>query len=36
MRAELAANSQIGMERFAFATMVDETDRLLRRYLRKN
>jgi glycosyltransferase involved in cell wall biosynthesis len=33
MRAELAANSQIGMERFAFATMVDETDRVLRSYL---
>jgi glycosyltransferase involved in cell wall biosynthesis len=33
MRPELAANSQIGMERFAFATMVDETDRVLRSYL---
>jgi glycosyltransferase involved in cell wall biosynthesis len=33
MREKLAANSQIGMERFAFETMVDETDRVLRGYL---
>src|SRR5262249_5137785 len=33
-RARLAANSQIGMERFAFEMMVDETDKVLRSYLR--
>jgi glycosyltransferase involved in cell wall biosynthesis len=33
MRDDLAANTQIGMERFAFSTMVDETDRVLRGYL---
>jgi glycosyltransferase involved in cell wall biosynthesis len=33
MREKLAANSQIGMERFAFETMVNETDRVLRSYL---
>lgn len=32
-RAELSANSQLGMERFAFETMVNETDRVLREYL---
>lgn len=34
LRPSLAANTQIGMERFSFATMVDETDRVLRDYLR--
>ncbi len=32
-RDALAANSAIGMERFAFPRMVAETDRVLRRYL---
>ena len=32
-RAELAANSAVGMERFTFQTMVIETDRVLRRYV---
>jgi len=33
-RASLAANTQAGLERFEFARMVDETDRVLRRCLR--
>lgn len=33
MRARLAANAHVGMERFDFAQMVDETDRVLRSYL---
>lgn len=33
-RAKLAKNTDIGMERFNFTNMVDETDRVLRQYLR--
>jgi glycosyltransferase involved in cell wall biosynthesis len=33
-RAELAAGSAHGMERFGFERMVSETDRILRRYMR--
>ena len=33
-RQRLSDNSQIGMERFAFQTMVDQTDKILRHYLR--
>lgn len=34
MRQELAQNTQLGMERFAFDTMVEQTDTVLRQYLR--
>lgn len=33
-RAELSANTHLGMERFAFEKMVGETDKILREYLR--
>ena len=34
-RQRLSDNSQIGMERFAFQTMVEQTDKILRHYLRQ-